>query len=85
VVLSRKLFIWNANEFCKIFKEKKTALEFSEEWQAWLHSNGGAVDNREVPPPAKRACTKEVKNLEENSKWMDDIDCEIEKHKVGMS
>lgn len=86
-MLNRKLFIWNANEFCKRFKERKTAQEFSEEWDAWLDeskSNEGALDNSELPPPAKRACINEDEHSEEN-KWMDDIDYEIEKHKVGMS
>ena len=36
LVLNRKLFVWNANDFCKRFKEKKTALEFMEEWETWL-------------------------------------------------
>lgn len=73
--------MWNANDFCKRFKEKKTALEFTEEWDVWL-SESNESRSEDIPPqdtddgmpPAKKPCSE---------KWMDDIDFEIEKHKVG--
>lgn len=74
--------MWNVNDFCKRFKERKTATEFTEEWEAWLADSEARNDDHESDPPAaKRVCSGEGRELDE--KWMDDIDHEIEKHKVG--
>lgn len=88
VVLNRKLFVWNANEFCMRFKEKKIATEFVEEWEAWVGECNATVtptleSQCSEMPPAKRIRIDEKKEPDE--KWMDDIDYEIEQHKVGMS
>ena len=84
MVLSRKLFVWNANEFCKRFKDKGTALEFVEEWNVWLsesHPSESDTSAIEVPP-AKRIHLDDTGSVDE--KWMEDIDHEIEMRKVGM-
>lgn len=80
LVLSRKLFVWNANEFCKKFKEKTTTLEFVEEWKAWQNETQTPSESQEMPP-AKKARVEDEK--EDSDKWMDGIDLEIERHRVG--
>ena len=88
MVLNRKLFIWNVNDFCKRFREKKTALEFSEEWSVWRAETGAKSNEDEVAsvsdevPPAKKPCMDD--SHDDPEKWMDEIDYEIQKHKVGM-
>ena len=84
MVLNRKLFVWNANDFSKRFKEKKTALEVMDEWETWLGENNPLPAADSEVPPAKRICTEEGREPDDQEKWMDDIDSEIEKHKVGM-
>lgn len=65
--MNRKLFVWNANDFCKRFKEKM-ALEFVNEWEAWTSET---VDIPESGmPPAKKVCRHEDEEFDE--KWMND-------------
>lgn len=76
--------MWNENDFCKRFKEKRNAIDFTEEWKAWqveIKVSTVSGENEILVPPAKRICTEEGR--ESDDKWMDDMDYEIEKHKVG--
>lgn len=77
VILNRELFIWNANDFCKRFKGKNTAMDFVEEWDSWLLES--------EMPPAKKFCSGQDNEKKSEEKWLDDIDEEIEKHRVGMN
>ena len=74
--------MWNANDMCMRFKGRMTALEFVEEWEAWQQGDGDSNANEESSiPPAKKICSRPAEDSDE--KWMDDIDYDIEKHRVG--
>lgn len=88
-MLNRRTFIWNANEFCQLFKEHKTAATFSSAYQSQIESGGQddtAVSAVEVEPPAKKPrleSTTQTSGSPDMSKWLDTLDYEIEKQRVG--
>lgn len=79
LVLNRRLFVWNANEFCMRFKERTTALQFVEEWKAWQTETESIQET--VMPPEKRIRLDDKEH--DSEKWMDEIDLEIDQHRVG--
>lgn len=97
VVLKRQNFIWNANEFCQHFKEANNAATFVSKFISLstrlgdkvLVEGEGTIPNLELPPSKKpRLDTTEstiiISNDEaDTSKWLDTLDYEIEKQKVG--
>ena len=90
-MLNRQTFIWNANEFCQNFKEYKTAATFSSAYKTLSSQIQPEVDidpvpTLEVQPPAKRPrleSTPQTSDVQDMSKWLDTLDYEIEKQKVG--